>query len=241
MNAGADSDTPITWYIFYQHGIMFQSTASTQYLISFYWVITTITTGYGDITALTQAEVALTLAVLFISALILGYLIGAVTNFTAHRTQQAREYHATATAVRTYMRTRRLSAALQVRVLRYVRYVYGGAAAGDARGDDEAMTMTVEREMDQDEKQQQQQQQRHVKTQAGDKRSRNGGQHSLSRHASASSDHNVIASLFPTQFQSHVYLTLYRPALATARTCFMSGVRARAGDASSAPLRVHEW
>lgn len=79
MSARIDGFTPDCWVV--RRGIL-DSDIPTQYLNSIYWAFTTVTTvGYGDITALTQLEMILSISWMISGVGFYSFTIGSLSSF----------------------------------------------------------------------------------------------------------------------------------------------------------------
>jgi hypothetical protein len=96
-----------------------------QWLRSFYWSVTTITTvGYGDISASTNAEMVFTVFAIFLGTLFNAWLIGTVTKSLDNNAALSDEHHSRQTSARTFMSNQNVPRDLQQRILNYQEHYY---------------------------------------------------------------------------------------------------------------------
>ena len=128
---GLDEDT-VTWVSSYDDGSALFADASTQYLYSVYWALTTLTTvGYGDITPTNNAERLYSLGALLIGALVFGFMLSSIGALVAAVDRQAALSEERLDEVKEYMRWRKLPRDLVIRMRRHYTYYYTRNTAFD--------------------------------------------------------------------------------------------------------------
>lgn len=107
-------------------------TVSRQYLASFYWAVTTLTTvGYGDITPNTDAERQYAIFALLMCSLIFAYIVGDISSLIEMLNRQHLLVHEKMDSVKEYLMWREIPRDLSVRVKRYYEYFYTKSAVFD--------------------------------------------------------------------------------------------------------------
>ena len=95
------------------------------YIEALYWSITTITTiGYGDITPDGNAQMVFTMFIQLIGAATYGYVIGNIASLMANIDVSRAQYLEKMEKVSTFMRFRKIPAALQEQIRNYYTYLW---------------------------------------------------------------------------------------------------------------------
>lgn len=98
---------------------------STQYLVCFYWSLTTLTTvGYGDITPVTDVERQFTIFALLVGALVFATLVGDITSLLDALNQQNKLVEERMQSLKEYLEWRQIPRDLSIRIRRYYEYYY---------------------------------------------------------------------------------------------------------------------
>lgn len=93
-------------------------------MYSVYWAVTTIsTTGYGDISAVSQAEMLCFITSAFLAAVTNAAIIGSKATSAAHKVRRHRFFVRRVTDTTHYLRERGVDAATQHRMLEYFSYI----------------------------------------------------------------------------------------------------------------------
>jgi CRP-like cAMP-binding protein len=115
---GADS-----WYFSKVRDVQLLPLAE-QYLYSVYWAVVTIsTTGYGDIFAISQAEMICFITTAFLAAVTNAAIIGSKATSAAHKVRRHRYFVRRVTDTTHYLRDRGVDQATQTRMLEYFSYI----------------------------------------------------------------------------------------------------------------------
>jgi len=126
------NDETTTWVSSYDDGSAMDADASTQYLYSVYWALTTLTTvGYGDITPTNNVERAYSLFALLVGALVFGFMLSSIGALVAALDRQAALSEERMDEIKEYMRWRQLPRDLVMRMRRYYTYYYSRKTAFD--------------------------------------------------------------------------------------------------------------
>ncbi|KAL7748556.1 hypothetical protein RI367_005967 [Sorochytrium milnesiophthora] len=106
---------------------------ASRYLVSLYWsTMTTTTTGYGNIYAISDQERLFAIACCFIGQFLYGYCSGTVTSILVNANALQHQYQAKVRAVKEYMAYRHFEPDLQARVLNYYDYLWHRQSGIDA-------------------------------------------------------------------------------------------------------------
>jgi len=104
-----------------------------RYLRALYWSVTTLSTiGYGDLTPLTDPQIAFTMVVMFLGVAIYGYVIGNVTSLLANIDLAKRHYLENMERLTAFMRYRNIPPTLQRRLRDYYAYLWDNQLGGYA-------------------------------------------------------------------------------------------------------------
>eukprot|EP00928_Gymnodinium_smaydae_P003153 TRINITY_DN11124_c3_g1_i3.p1 TRINITY_DN11124_c3_g1~~TRINITY_DN11124_c3_g1_i3.p1 ORF type:complete len:577 (-),score=74.51 TRINITY_DN11124_c3_g1_i3:29-1759(-) len=86
------NDTPTTWYAALGSNADANS-VTRQYIVSLYWVFTTMTTvGYGDITPTNNIERIYAIIVMIVGATVFGYIVGSIAEISSGSSTATRQY-----------------------------------------------------------------------------------------------------------------------------------------------------
>lgn len=113
---------PITWL----NGANLQDKTNwEQYITSLYWAFTTIATvGYGDILPVTLEEKIFAMCTMIISSGVFAYTLGSIGTMVSKQNALENSYRETLISVNSYMKTKKLDKDLQMRVRRYLDYLW---------------------------------------------------------------------------------------------------------------------
>jgi hypothetical protein len=96
-----------------------------QYITSLYWALTTIATvGYGDITPITLNEKMFTMMTMIMSSGVFAYTVGSIGSLISKQNASENSYREQVVAVNSYMKKKGLAKDLQLRVRRYLDYIW---------------------------------------------------------------------------------------------------------------------
>ena len=113
---------PISWVV--SVGIRDKSNYE-QYITSLYWAFTTIATvGYGDITPITLNEKMFTMMTMIMSSGVFAYTVGSIGSLISKQNASENSYREQVVAVNSYMKKKCLEKDLQMRVRRYLDYIW---------------------------------------------------------------------------------------------------------------------
>jgi hyperpolarization activated cyclic nucleotide-gated potassium channel 2 len=113
---------PITWITV--AGIQDKSNWE-QYVTSLYWAFTTIATvGYGDIAPITLEEKIFAMTTMIISSGVFAYTLGSIGTLVSEQNALENTYREAMVSVNSYMKSKRLGKDLQLRVRRYLDYLW---------------------------------------------------------------------------------------------------------------------
>lgn len=96
-----------------------------QYLNSIYFsIITMVTVGYGDIHPISNLEKIFCILQSVVSCCVIGYSFNKIGAILHQISKNNEEYKKSKQAIQKYMLIRKISKAVQVKILKYLEYVY---------------------------------------------------------------------------------------------------------------------
>eukprot|EP00736_Rhodelphis_marinus_P001471 Rmarinus@m.24421 len=108
------------------------SLAASKYLVSLYWMLTTMTTvGYGDVIPQTDLERAVALFFVVVGATVFAYIVGNVSSLMANVNQAESVRNRKMEMLNDFMNYRRLPPELKRRVRKYCEFVWAQQSAFD--------------------------------------------------------------------------------------------------------------
>eukprot|EP00163_Fabomonas_tropica_P030364 TRINITY_DN681_c0_g1_i1.p1 TRINITY_DN681_c0_g1~~TRINITY_DN681_c0_g1_i1.p1 ORF type:complete len:1518 (+),score=303.17 TRINITY_DN681_c0_g1_i1:420-4973(+) len=100
--------------------------ASTQYVRSLYWSVSTLTTvGYGDIVPMTDGETVFTVLVMLIGQSVYAYIIGTIATVLQGKDKLNADFKKKMDELRVWIRWRQLPPDLSRRLVRFYEYLWG--------------------------------------------------------------------------------------------------------------------
>jgi CRP-like cAMP-binding protein len=117
----------------------------TQYLSSCYWAITTLTTvGYGDISAHTDAERAMSMLMMLLGTSCLGLMIGKISALAAQLSAKEVAFEHSMEVVSDFLSSRHIEKELRPRTREFFHYLYERAAFPPINTDEDVLaTMSI--------------------------------------------------------------------------------------------------
>lgn len=108
---------------------------STLYISSLYFALTTFsTTGWGDIKPENTVEYLYAVAVMLVGATIFGYVVGGVASLVGRLDAAGNRAREKLDEVSAYLREKRVSSSLRLRVQKHLEYVIERRSAFDEAG-----------------------------------------------------------------------------------------------------------